>query len=1100
MSGLIIHTGNRLELLGHQLADDISIPRSSVFEPEIIITQSPGMARWVAMQLAVYNRISANLVFPYPNTFLNLLCERLSLDTPMSEDPFAPLNMTFSIMKKLPECLSKPGYEGLQNYFHEDRRQLKFLQLSRKIAHLFDQYLVFRPDMIAAWETRQKVLGDATWQADLWREIASGNEHLHRVNLHAELIGKLESDTIAAGVLPERVSVFGISYLPAFHLKILSVLSSRIPVNWYCLSPCRQYWGEVVSDRAASRIREKYAQDPLEEKDLHLDRGNPLLASMGTLGKDFLGMVAESGCDLQEHYAPPGRDTLLSSIQEDILDMLDAADVQKNAAAEEDPKHASLKTDNDSSIEIIACHSPMREVEVLHDHMLDMFQNIPDLKPRDILVMTPDIDTYAPFIQAVFEQTAGSPAEIPFSLADRSALYSSRLMEAFFALIDLTGSRMEVDKIIGLLESPAIRKQFNIDEQDVAVIDKWVRDLNIRWGIDAADRKGRDLPLFSENTWKSGLDRLLLGYALPGKDKSLFADLLPYDHVEGEQSRVLGSFMDYFSCILKSIQILKTPKNLQDWSIEMHAIVDCMFPDDDAWGKEMQILKQLLDSLENIQQVTGYEQKIDLEAVAYQLKGELENSSYGAGFLTGKVTFCAMLPMRSIPFKVICLLGMNGNAFPRDDSSLGFDLMTAHARRGDRSRRNDDKYLFLEALMSARKKIYISYVGMDIQDNSPISPSVLVSELIDYAQSGYGFSEQDLVCSHPLQSFSAEYFKGNPVLFSYSKENFAAAVAAQKAPVKPIKKRVLQEPSEAFKKLGAESLAAFYANPVKYFLQNRLGIYLENEGSSHEANENFRLGGLEGYSVGRESFLAGCQESQTEQIKELFKARGVLPPGRVGEHDFAEIYQESGDLVSRINAWTLGKNPQDKEVNLQLADFSINGTMPGVYDQGMVLARFAKFKPRDLMRCWIAHLQLCAMDGPQGYQKQSVYLARDVSVVFDPPENCHEILKQLLTFYWEGLSEPLLFYPESAYAYAQTRLVKEKSRNMARQAALKALQGNQYSPGEIEEPYIHFYFDGAVILGEKFENTALDLFRPLFENYTSTPFQPTLQLKKIKDL
>ena len=255
MSGLTIHTGNRLELLGQQLADGISIPRSSVFDPEIIITQSPGMARWVAMQLAVHNRISANLVFPYPNTFLNLLCDRLSLDAPMPADPFAPLNMTFSIMKKLPDCLSKPGYEGLQNYFHEDRRQLKLLQLSRKIAHLFDQYLVFRPDMIAAWESQQKVPGDATWQADLWREIASGNEHLHRVNLHAELIRKLESDTIATGVLPERVSVFGISYLPAFHLKILSALSNRISVNWYCLSPCRQYWGEVVSDRAASRIR-----------------------------------------------------------------------------------------------------------------------------------------------------------------------------------------------------------------------------------------------------------------------------------------------------------------------------------------------------------------------------------------------------------------------------------------------------------------------------------------------------------------------------------------------------------------------------------------------------------------------------------------------------------------------------------------------------------------------------------------------------------------------------------------------------------------------------------------------------------------------------
>jgi exodeoxyribonuclease V gamma subunit len=1097
MSGLIIHTGNRLEMLGQQLAEDISISLSSVFEPEIIITQSPGMARWVAMQLAVHNRISANLVFPYPNTFLNLLCQRLSLDAPMPDDPFDPLNMTFSIMKNLPACLSRQGYEGLRNYFHEDRRQLKLLQLSRKIADLFDQYLVFRPDMIAAWETGQNEISEGAWQADLWREIAVGKEHLHRVNLHTELIGKLEGGRVAADVLPQRVSVFGISYLPAFHLNILSALSSRVPVNWYCLSPCRQYWGEVVSDRAASRIRETYAHDTLDENDLHLDRGNPLLASMGTLGKDFLGMVAASGCDLQEHYLPPGRDTLLSSIQEDILDMLDAAEVQKDAAPEPYHENAAFQADTDSSIEIHACHSPMREIEVLHDHLLDMLQHIPGLKPRDILVMTPDIDTYAPFIQAVFEQTAGSPAAIPFSLADRSTLYSSRIMEAFFALIDLAGSRMEVDRIMGLLESPAIRQQFNIDEQDVAVIEKWVRDLNIRWGIDALDRKDRGLPLFSENTWKSGLDRLLLGYALPGKDKHLFAGLLPYDHVEGEQGRVLGSFMDYFSCILNSVQILKTPKTLRDWSMHLHAIVECMFSDDDAWGKEMQILNQLLDRLANVQQVTGYDQLIDLEAVDYHLRGELENASYGAGFLTGKVTFCAMLPMRSIPFKVICLLGMNGNAFPRDDSNLGFDLMAAHARRGDRSRRNDDKYLFLEALMSARKKMYISYVGMDIQDNSLISPSVLVSELIDYAQSGYGCSEEDLVCFHPLQSFSADYFKNKPNLFSYSEENYAAAVAAQKDPVNPIPERLLSEPSEAFKDLGVESLAAFYANPVKYFLQHRLGIYLDNQDRLHDANEHFRLGGLEGYGAGRELFIAGCQASQVEQIRASFSARGVLPPGRVGEHDFAEIYQQSGDLVSRMNAMTLGREPQDRDVSLQLADFSISGTMPGVYEQGMILARFAKFSPRDLMRCWIAHLQLSAMAGPQGPQKKSVYLARDVSVVLDPPENSADILRHLLALYWNGLSDPLPFYPRSAYAYAQARLVKKRPRENALQAALKDLQGNPYRSGEIEEPYIHFYFDGVVTLGETFEKTALDIFKPLFENHTSTPYKPTFNPKVV---
>ena len=232
----------------------------------------------------------------------------------------------------------------------------------------------------------------------------------------------------------------------------------------------------------------------------------------------------------------------------------------------------------------------------------------------------------------------------------------------------------------------------------------------------------------------------------------------------------------------------------------------------------------------------------------------------------------------------------------------------------------------------------------------------------------------------------------------------------------------------------------------------------------------------------------------------MFRARGILPPGNVGEHDFAEIFLESGDLVSRMNDRTLGKDPQDEAVSLQIDDFSINGTIPNVYDQGMVFARFAKFKSRDLIQCWIAHLQLCAMVESYGLEKQSVYLPRDVSAVFDPPDNCRDILKQLLEVYWEGLFDPLPFFPKSAYKYAHTRLVQNKPREEALKAAISTLQGNKFSPGEIEEPYNHFYFDGTAALNKKFESTALILFEPLFGNYTSTPYKPTLQLKDLKYL
>ncbi|MEN8244337.1 MAG: exodeoxyribonuclease V subunit gamma [Thermodesulfobacteriota bacterium] len=1100
MAGLVIHTGNRLELLVKQLARDISAPRLSVFEPEIVITQSPGMSRWVSMQLAACQRVSANLDFPYPNTFLNLLCEALSLVVPTTDDPFDPVNMTFAIMNKLPSCLSRKGYEGLKNYFHEDRRPIKLLQLSHRIAHLFDQYLVFRPEMILNWDEKKEGKGDQVWQADLWREIALGNAHLHRVRRHVDLVGTLANDSAVSDALPERVSVFGISYLPEFHLQILSALSNRIPVNWYFLSPCRQYWGEVVSERDISRIREKYAYGPSGQADLHLDKGNPLLASMGALGRDFISMIAEAGCDLQEHYVPPGRDSLLNSIQADILDMLDAAETRKRGMGNSDHEWASHRFGADGSIEIHACHSAMREIEVLHDNLLDMFHHIPDLKPRDILVMTPDIDTYAPFIQAVFEKYTGHPSEIPFSLADNSALYQSRILEAFFALLSLPGSRMEVDKITGLLEYAPVRKRFGLEDQDVAVIERWVKELNIRWGFDGADRRDADLPAFTENTWKNGLDRLLLGYAMSGRDSKLFSGLLPHDDVEGDQGRVLGSFLDYFAWILKSVKLLEAPKSLQSWSSGLQGIVDGIFFKDNDSEQELQALKHLLSRLQKVQEITGFEDDLDLEAVAFQLKSELEHASFGSGFLAGKVTFCAMLPMRSIPFKVICLLGMNGDAFPRDDNAPGFDLMATHPSRGDRSRRNDDKYLFLEALMSARKKLYISYMGKDIQDNSPLTPSVMVSELIDYAQHGYGLTEKGLVRQHPLQAFSAHYFKEKANLFSYAEENFAAAVAAQQPPVKPEKKPALPEPPAVFKHLEVETLAAFYTNPLKYFLNTRLGIYLEKEEEILETSENFRLGGLERYKAGLELFQADREARQPEELMTLFKARGMLPPCRVGEHDFTEMSLEAEELVARMHTWTLKREPREQPINLQVGDFIIRGFVSDVYDHAMVHTRFARFNPRDLVRCWIAHLQLCAGTVPKGRPRQSVYLCKNISGVFSPLDNSSDVLEYLLQLYWQGLSCPLPFYTKTAYEYARARLIQEKPKKAALKAAYGILRGNRYYPGEIEEPYMNFYFDAPVSLDEMFEQTALTLFKPLFEHYTSSTVSPTLQLKDTKHL
>jgi len=1081
MPGLTIYTSNKLEVLIDRLASNLSRPLPSVFEKEIIVTQSPGMARWIAMQLAARHHISANTDYPFPNAFLHYLCEKLSIETG-PEDIFDPEILAFRIMKILPGCLDRTAYASLRSYFIDDDRQIKQMQLSGQIADLFDQYLVFRPDMIFAWEKGNKIsAGDQIWQADLWRELALGYENRHRAGLHAQIqavIKKLKPSDLR---LPERISIFGISYLPLFHLQIMAALSAVVKIDMYLLNPCREYWGEVLSDRDISRIREKYMYQSEDDPDLHLETGNQLLASLGSLGRDFLYSVAAHECDIREYYQSIERDNLLGMIQSDILDMRDA---QQKKDDRDDIKTLV----GDDSISIHACHSTMREIEILHDCILDMLEQNSELQPVDILVMTPDIELYAPIIQAVFEKPVDGQAPMPFSVADRTLASESRVVEGFFSLLDLTENRREAFKIIGLLDYAMIRDKFDLNESDIAVVSRWIQNLNIRWGVDGAARQALGLPLFEENTWKNGLERLLLGYAMSGEPETLYGDRLPYNGPEGDDARILGNFMAYFACLNNVLEKFETPKTLEKWSAVLLEILDCLFDTNGSSQRELQILKRLFNRLPEIQDISEFDQTIDFHSMVFYLKRHLDDASFGAGFITGGVTFCAMLPMRSIPFKVICLIGMNGDAFPRDDNVLGFDLMAAHPRLGDRSRKKDDKYLFLEALISARQKLHISYIGKDIQDNSTIEPCVLVSELLDYIKDAYGVHTDGIVQQHPLQAFSNRYFNNTPDLFSYSKENFDAVLASQ--PPQSSSTFIqgsLPEPEKSFKTLQTGTLGAFFANPIKYFMQKRLGIFLEEGRGVPEESEYFRLGGLSGYQIGSESLNHDINGSNSVELLPLLQAKGALPPGRVGEHDFATVAVETQKLVSQFTTYTMGVPPSRLAIDLWIDDFNINGELPNLFDTGVVYMRYAKFNARDLLHVWIAHLQLCAAQR-HSRKPRSIYLGKDAWAEFRAVDNTVEILSYLLQLFWQGLSQPLMFLPQSALAYAEKRLQKKADREIAIQAAMGVMQGNRFSPGEIAEPYTAFCLDGRMSLDKNFETISMEIFKPLFEHYRKKTF------------
>lgn len=1091
MPGLKIYTGNRLEVLAEKLAGiiGISVPGLSAFplSHEIIIVQSKGMERWISMEIARHKGVCANCSFPYPNSFLNEILKRLFPDMPDSS-LFDPDVMAFRLMKILPARLGKAGFESLTRYLKDDTGKLKLFQLSERISGLFDQYIVFRPDMLFLWEEGGEVKEEPhTWQAELWRELARGNEKYHRAYLQRALIQKIRKLTSSPDGLCERISVFGISSLPRFHMQVIEELSRIIEVNIFLLNPCREYWVDTLTDKNAGRIRAKYALKLSgEEEDLHLERGNRLLSSMGELGRIFIDYVISADHELIEEFEEEECRDLLSCIRSDILNLNDRNITDKSGfPVSEAP---------DSSLQFHSCHSPMRETEALYDNLLAMFEDDPELLPNDIIVMAPDIGLYAPFVHAVFDSPGNGGPRIPFSVSDRSIRKESGVIEGFLSILDLKESRFRVSPVVSILEYPGITERFGLSESDVGKIRGWVKDARIRWGLDGDEKITMGLPGISENTWRAGIERLLLGYAMPREEGKLFSGILPFDGIEGTDAQILGRFLEFLEKIFLSTKSLEGSRTMNEWHSVLTGILDAFFISDDETQLHVQFIRKVLCGMLNDSDVSGYDGELGIEVVKYRIIKELGHENSVSGFMKGGVTFCSMLPMRSIPFKVICLLGMNNDTFPGNPGSYGFDLIANDPRPGDRSKKNDDKYIFLEALISARKTLYISYVGQSIQDNTPVPPSVLVSELLDYVREGFGFGPEKMITSHKLQAFSPAYFKDNMKLFSYSAENMLAAQSLSESRLKsvahvPFISGQLIGPSDEWKIIDIESLCGFFTHPAKFLLTKRLGIFLDEKDVILSDREDFDLSGLDRYLVNQDLVSDIKDGKQTcDYFLSMYRSEGRLPHGKAGEILLNESGIDAGLFVKQLDEFTKGGKPDSYNADITINGFSLTGRLTNIYKSGMLSFRYAAMKAKDLLRAWIYHLALC-FQRDRGLPLNTFLICMDKTVKFNPVEKSGDHLAVLLDLYYQGISKPLLFFPGLSEEYVKQTHLNNKDKKYSIQAVRNKWLGSKYSRGEFEDPYYNICFRSAGmddIFNNSFIKNSESVFLPLLNHLSET--------------
>ena len=1083
---LRVYHSNRLDVLEALMEFIVERERlDDPFEPEMILVQSTGMAQWLQMTLSQKFGIAANIDFPLPASFIWDMFVRVLPEIP-KESAFNKQSMSWKLMTLLPQLLEREDFTLLRHYLTDDSDKRKLFQLSSKAADLFDQYLVYRPDWLAHWETGHLVegLGEAqAWQAPLWKALVEythqlGQPRWHRANLYQRFIETLESATTCPPGLPSRVFICGISALPPVYLQALQALGKHIEIHLLFTNPCRYYWGDIKDPAYLAKLLTRQRRHSFEDRELPLfrdsenagqlfnsdgeqDVGNPLLASWGKLGRDYIYLLSdlESSQEL-DAFVDVTPDNLLHNIQSDILELENRAVAGVNIEEFSRSDNKRPLDPLDSSITFHVCHSPQREVEVLHDRLLAMLEEDPTLTPRDIIVMVADIDSYSPFIQAVF---GSAPADryLPYAISDRRARQSHPVLEAFISLLSLPDSRFVSEDVLALLDVPVLAARFDITEEGLRYLRQWVNESGIRWGIDDDNVRELELPTTGQHTWRFGLTRMLLGYAMESTQGE-WQSVLPYD----ESSGLIAELVGHLASLLMQLNIwrrgLAQERPLEEWLPVCRDMLNAFFLPDAETEAAMTLIEQQWQAIIAEGLGAQYGDAVPLSLLRDELAQRLDQERISQRFLAGPVNICTLMPMRSIPFKVVCLLGMNDGVYPRQLAPLGFDLMSQKPKRGDRSRRDDDRYLFLEALISAQQKLYISYIGRSIQDNSERFPSVLVQELIDYiGQSHYLPGDEalncdesearvkaHLTCLHTRMPFDPQNYQPGERQ-SYAREWLPAASQAGKAHSEFVQPLPFTLPET----VPLETLQRFWAHPVRAFFQMRLQVNFRTEDSEIPDTEPFILEGLSRYQINQQLLNALVEQDDAERLFRRFRAAGDLPYGAFGEIFWETQCQEMQQLADRVIAC---RQPgQSMEIDLACNGVQITGWLPQVQPDGLLRWRPSLLSVAQGMQLWLEHLVYCASGGNG---ESRLFLRKDGEWRFPPlaAEQALHYLSQLIEGYREGMSAPLLVLPESGGAWLKTcydaqndaMLDDDSTLQKARTKFLQAYEGNMMVRGE----------------------------------------------------
>ncbi|WP_374622831.1 exodeoxyribonuclease V subunit gamma [Pandoraea sp.] len=1097
------------------------------FDTETIVVPSVAVRRRLELDYADVFGVCANVRLTYLAQWLWDMAGKL-LTVPESS-PFAPDRLVWPLY----QCLAQPWAEAsprLAGYLAGADDVMRF-ELAERLAHLYDQYLTYRPNWLERWQSGEAIepgaaagwgdvqRADEAWQSALWRQVLA---HLEIDERHPTLraidrIAQLTPETVPAG-WPSRVSVFALSSMPPLSMALLKAMSRLIEVHLYVLNPCESYWFDIVPPSRLSYLARR-------DGGAHREVGHPLLAEWGrqtqshidALYADLAPQAVEDRALFQPNPAP----TLLAALQNGMLTLDDG----RGGA----PDGASA----DGSVQVHVCHSLARQIEVLHDRLLACFDEIPDLRPDDVLITVPDLGRAAPLIDAVF---GTATPRIPYLVTGLPPTRTNPVARAFASILALPQQRVAASSLVELARTEAIAQRYDLGGNVLDTLQNWLQAAGARRGwrgdallrldaLQASATSGADTaPALARHTLGDAMMRLFLGYALPD-DALPVDDWLPVGGIEGGRAELLGQLARLIDDLAAAAVMLQTDRTGLAWRDHLLAMLEQFFSDEPRFADDVAEVRMAIEQIGSAIADGAPDVGLPVEVVARVLADALDDPTRG-GVPSGRVTFAAIPSLRLLPYRVVCMIGMDDGVLPGRVRADEFDLMRALPQRGDRQRRDDERNLFLDLMLSAQDRFLLTYTGRSVRDNAPLPPSTVVDELLDFSaqllapvSQGYSLEEQRearerLVVMHPLQPFSPAYFDGRDAsLYSYDVSNGEAAqqLAEQLASPAPDARAApfVREPLPAVAQthLTLDDLLRFWRHPGRAWARDRLGLSLGELPTDVDDEEPFVLdwGGRDALAArllprllrqdGRDP------RKHAEAIERIAKVSHELPGGATGAVWRRRELSGLRALASQVRD-AHAEGTQELHVTLALkpalppawrestdaawhgdatlsAECLLQGRLAPVSRFGLTMYRYGSMRPSDLLAAWLAHLALCAhLQQPehigQDVAARTLWYGEDETFALRPVDDAATLLGQWVALYRLGQTRPLPFFARSAWKLASTGKPGE---------AESAWLGSAFARGDADDPYTRLIWRGVDDpLASPFDLLANTVFGPVVQH------------------